>query len=248
MKKKASTVYTIFGLMLVFLASGPLYRLHAQLAVTTATLSGTVSDSTGAVVPNASLTLTSTEKGVRRSYTSDANGHYSFDQLPPSTYTLVITVQGFKEYRQNGIVLDAGRSAAQNVQLSIGSSAQEVVVTSQASVLNTDNANISTDINAKQVVALPLNLRNVIGLTALNSSVTQGSLYQTMMGGGAAYGDSADQDISFFNFAGGFFGTTAYIVDEGPEQLIHRTVWVEHRQCHQRGDEIRNQCLPRQRL
>jgi Carboxypeptidase regulatory-like domain/TonB dependent receptor len=213
MKKQASTVSTILGLMLVFLASGLLYRLHAQLAVTTATLSGTVSDSTGAVVPNAALTLTSTEKGVRRSYTSDANGHYSFDQLPPSTYTLVITVQGFKEYRQNGIVLDAGHSAAQNVQLSIGSSAQEVVVTSQASVLNTDNANISTDINAKQVVALPLNLRNVIGLTALNSSVTQGSLYQTMMGGGAAYGDSADQDISFFNFAGGFFGTTAYIVD-----------------------------------
>jgi hypothetical protein len=213
MKKQSSFILNRgFVLLLAFFA-GSLFHLHAQLAVTTATLAGTLTDPSGAVVPQASVTLSSPEQGIKRTFVTDASGHYSFGQLPAATYTLVISAKGFKEYRQNGILLDAGRTATQDVALVVGSEAQEVVVTSQASLLNTDNANISADINDKQAVELPLNLRNVFGLVALNSSVTQGSLAQTVLGGGAAYGDSADQDVSFFNFAGGFFGTTAYIVD-----------------------------------
>jgi hypothetical protein len=212
MKRQCSLIS--YGLVVLFAVfAGGLRDLQAQLAVTTATLAGTITDPSGAVVPQASVTLTSPEQGITRTFTTDASGHYSFGQLPPATYTLVISAQGFKVYRQNGVLLDAGRSAKQDVALSLGSQAQQVVVTSQASLLNSDNANISTDINDKQATELPLNLRNVIGLVSLNSSVTQGSLGQTVLGGGAAYGNSADQDVSFFNFAGGFFGTSAYIVD-----------------------------------
>jgi hypothetical protein len=199
-------------MLIAVLASSP-SLMHAQLAVTTATLSGTVTDPANLVVSQASVILNSPQQGINRTFTTDSSGHYSFGQLPPASYSLTIKVAGFKEYVQSGITLDAGQSASQNVKLNLGSEDQQVTVTSEASLLNTDNANISADINAAQVVELPLNLRNVIGLAALNSSVNNGSLNQTMMGGGAAYGDSADQDISFLNFAGGFFGTTGYMVD-----------------------------------
>jgi hypothetical protein len=185
----------------------------AQLAVTTATLSGTVTDSTGAVIPQASVQLSSVANGVNRALVSDASGHYSFTQLPPSTYSLTVQAKGFKEYKQNGILLDAAQSAGQNIALTIGGETQVVEVTSQASLLNTENANIAASIDAKQVVELPLNTRNVYGLATLNSSVNNTSEGQMLLGGGGPSTDNADQDISFLNFAGGFFGTSAFLLD-----------------------------------
>ena len=149
--------------------------LNAQLAVTTATLNGTVTDPTGAIVPNATVRLSSAQNGIARNVDSDAGGRYTFTQLPPATYTLAIQASGFQSYTQTGIVLDSGQSATQNVSLTVGATTQQIVVNAQASQLNTDNANISADIDAKHVVELPLNLRNVFGLATLNSSVNNNS-------------------------------------------------------------------------
>ncbi|WP_158749755.1 TonB-dependent receptor [Acidobacterium sp. S8] len=210
MKRKPSWI-GFLGLLVILACGIP--RAKAQLAVTTATLSGTVTDSTGAVVPGANVKLTSNEKGVVRTYSTDASGAYSFTQVPPANYTLDVQVNGFKAYRQTGLVLDAGQSASQNVALTLGAATEQVVVNAQASLLNTDNANLSADINGKEVVELPLNLRNVYGLATLNSSVNNTSEGQMLLGGGGPSSDNADQDISFLNFAGGFFGTSAYLLD-----------------------------------
>ncbi len=188
-------------------------KLHAQLAVTTATLSGSVTDNSGAIIPQATVTITSSQNGITRSVPANARGTYSFSQLPPSTYTLSVSANGFEGYKQTGIVLDAAQSATQNITLSVGSVNQEVVVNAEASQINTDNANIATSLDAKQVVELPLNLRNVYGLATLNSSVQNTSEQQGLLGGGPNGTDNADQDISFLNFAGGFFGTSAYLLD-----------------------------------
>ncbi len=210
--KKLVSYWTGVALVLAAWVIGS-HQVYAQLAVTTATLSGTVTDSSGAIVPGAIATLSSAQEGVTRTFTTNAAGRYSFSQLPPSSYTLAIAAKGFETYRQTGIVLDAGQSADQNVALVVGASNQEVVVNAQASQLNTDNANISADIDGKQVVELPLNLRNVYGLATLNSSVNNTSEGQQLLGGGSNGTDDADQDISFLNFAGGFFGTSAYLLD-----------------------------------
>jgi hypothetical protein len=69
------------------------------------------------------------------------------------------------------------------------------------SQMNTDNANVAADIDAKQIVELPLNVRNVYGLATLNSSVQNTSEGQLLLGGGSNTTDTADQDISFMNFA-----------------------------------------------
>lgn len=185
---------------------------YAQLAVTTATLTGTVTDPNGSVVPKAKVTLTSLEIGVTRTYTTTAQGFYSFTELPPSNYQLQVQVRGFSSYLQKGISLDAGQSASQNVTLQVGNVTQEVVVTSDTSLINTTNPNIASEVNSKQIVELPLNDRNVYGLIQLNSSVQTGNLYQTVLGG-AGNSDNADQDVTFLNFAGGYFGTSAYLLD-----------------------------------
>jgi hypothetical protein len=199
--------------MLLILLVLSVHGAHAQLAVTTATLSGTVKDPTGAIVPQASVTLASPERGITRTFTTDERGYYSFSQLPPGGYSLTIQASGFEGYVQNGIVLDAGQSVGQDVKLTLGAVAEKVVVTSQAELLNTGNANISAEVDSKQIVELPLNMRNIINLTTLNSSVNNNSEYQNLLGGGGNTTDDADQDVSFLNFSGGFFGTTAYILD-----------------------------------
>lgn len=212
MLKRQKQYWCRFLALSVLLGFGTL-AMNAQLAVTTATLSGTVNDPSGAIVPNATLKMTSPEKGIVRTQTTDASGHYVFSQLPPATYILEAQAQGFKAYKQTGIVLDAAQSASQNIALTLGSVSEEVVVNAQASLLNTQNANLSADVPGKEVVELPLNLRNVYGLATLNSSVNNTTEGQMLLGGGGPSTDDADQDISFLNFAGGFFGTSAYLLD-----------------------------------
>jgi hypothetical protein len=172
-----------------------------------------VSDTSGAILPGAAVTLKSSENGIVRQFTTNSGGRYSFSQLPPATYTLVILVKGFKEYQQNGIVLNAAQTATQDVSLTIGAETESVTVNENASLLNTDNSNIAADIDAKQLVDLPTNTRNVFGFLTLNSSVNNTSEGQMLLGGGTNTTDDADQDISFLNFSGGFFGTTAFLLD-----------------------------------
>jgi len=209
---KGRSFCSIVTVLLAVLVTGSC-RANAQLATTTATLSGTVNDPGGALIPGAKVTLNSPETGTTREATSNASGRFSFVQLPPGTYGLTIKMDGFRPYAQNGILLDATQSAVQNVTLTLGTQEQQVVVNAQASNLNTQNANIAADIDAKEVVELPLNLRNVYGLATLNSSVNNTSESQMLLGGGGPSTDNADQDISFLNFAGGFFGTSAYLLD-----------------------------------
>lgn len=199
--------------ILVGMIIGISQPIYAQIATTTATLSGTVTDPTGAIIPNAVVTLTSKETGTTRSFTSDGAGRYIFAQLLPSTYSLQVTAKGFQTYQQTGILLNAAQSAMQNVTMTIGAESVSVSVVSDVSQLNTDNSNVAADIEAKQIVELPLNVRNVYGLATLNSSVQNTSESQLLLGGGSNTTDTADQDISFMNFAGGFFGTTAFMVD-----------------------------------
>jgi hypothetical protein len=205
--KKTATITVMTAIVLM----GMSLPMHAQSQAFTATLNGIVSDSAGAVLTGARLTLTAAELGITRTYTTDASGAYVFSQLPPAVYSLRVEAQGFKTFQQNGISLAAGQSAQQSLTLQVGSVSERVEVVSEAPLLNADNANISSDISARQVVELPLNLRNVYGLAFLNSSVSNTAEYQVVGGNGIS--GSADQDISFFNFGGTFFNTAEYLLD-----------------------------------
>jgi hypothetical protein len=98
-----------------------------------------------------------------------------------------------------------------NISLIIGAVSERIEVTSEAPLLNAENANIASDISARQVSELPLNLRNVIGLAVLNSSVSNAAELQIV--GAPGISGSADQDVSFLNFGGTFFNTVEYLLD-----------------------------------
>jgi hypothetical protein len=186
----------------------PVYGQNQEVA---ATLSGTVTDPTGLPITGAKVTLKSTQNGVVRTYTTQNSGLFAFTLLPPAVYSLDVSVSGFKDYKQPVIALGAGQTVQQNVRLTIGLTTETIEVTAQSPLLNLENANISSDVSARQVVDLPLNLRNVISLAELNSSVSNTAEEQIV--GAPGISGSADQDVSFLNFGGTFFGTAEYLLD-----------------------------------
>jgi len=186
--------------------------LWAQSLSSSASLSGTVSDPSGARVPKATITITNSEIGITRVATAGSAGEFSFALLPAGAYTLKASAAGFKTSEQTGINLAVGDSLTVNVSLTIGAS-EQVTVSESGPLLQTEDANVSTEIASKQVEELPLNLRNVVGLVMLNSSVNNQTQQQLLAAGGAE--DTADQDMSFLSFGGGYFGTTAFILDGG---------------------------------
>jgi hypothetical protein len=186
--------------------------LQAQSLSSTAALSGAVSDPSGARIPKATVKLTDSEKGITRTTTAGTAGDFSFALLPVGTYTLEASAPGFTISRQTGIVLNVGDSLVENISLTIGAS-EQVTVTSSGPLLQTEDANVSTEIASKQIEELPLNFRNVIGMVMLNSSVNNQTQQQILNSGGGE--DTADQDMSFLSFGGGYFGTTAWLLDGG---------------------------------
>lgn len=199
--------------VMLAIGTGSSPTLYAQIATTTATISGMVTDPTGAVLPNATVTLVSPEKGITRTFTTGNAGRYTFSLLPPAAYELSVKAKGFRTYKQSGIVLHAAQTAAQDVSLTVGAETQSVTVVADASLLNTDNSNIAADIHAKDITEYPINTRNVYSLASLNASVSNTSEGQMLLGGGTNTTDDADQDISFMNFAGGYFGSTGFMLD-----------------------------------
>ena len=158
----------------------------AQDLTTSATLTGTITDSTGAVIPGATVIVSGTDNGVSRMIKTEANGNFTFQLLPPGQYSLQVQMKGFKSYQQKGITLIADHSAHQDILLPIGAETERVEITSQAPLLNTGDANLSSEITSKQVEDLPLNLRNVISLATLNSSVSNTSESQQLGEGGTS--------------------------------------------------------------
>ena len=198
----------VFAVLAAFLGGTYLNAQNQQVA---ATLSGTITDPTGLALKGAKVTLTSPQNGVTRHFVTQEDGLYSFTLLPAAVYTLEVDVSGFKDYKQHGVSLEAGQTARQDVRLAVGTTSETIEVTAEAPLLNTENANISSDISARQLVETPLNLRNIISLAELNSSVSNTAEEQVV--GAPGISGSADQDVSFLNFGGTFFGTAQYLLD-----------------------------------
>jgi Carboxypeptidase regulatory-like domain/TonB dependent receptor len=154
----------------VFLA----FVAHACMAQTgtTARVTGTVTDQSGAVLPGATVIIRDADTNATRSITTAENGDYALTQLTPGKYNLTVDKQGFGSYQQNDIVLVIGQVAEINVQMQVGSQAQKVTVTSSAPVIQTEDSSVGSVIDSQTIVNTPLNGRlGIMGLMALAPGV-----------------------------------------------------------------------------
>lgn len=183
----------------------------SQSEAVSAQLNGTIQDQNGATVPQAKVTLLNPSVGFNREVLTGDNGLYSFTLIPPGTYQLRVEKTGFNSFVASGVVLSVGQSSTLNAELQVGNVSQVVEVTGSAPVLNTGNADVGSEVSSKQAVELPLNIRNVYGLVELDSSVNNSQQNQALNPPGSQ--GNVDQDIAFFNFGGGRFGTTGFLLD-----------------------------------
>jgi hypothetical protein len=183
--------------------------------VTTATYYGIVKDSTGAVIPGASINLRNQETSSVYRQTSDSAGEYGFDFLPVGTYTLRIEAQGFKALETSGIVLSAGQQARQSFQLEIGAVSETVKVEGTAPLLNTVSAEQQQTFDSSTARELPLARRDFSGLLKIGTGVSTGTGQLRMNGVGEAGtnysvdGTSASGNTEGRNYS--TYGNSGYI-------------------------------------
>ena len=136
-------------------------------------VSGTVTDATAALVPGAAITIEDTGRGFTRSTTSDATGRYSFPQIPPGRYRLVTKMKGFNDVVIEDLELQVNSPATVNVELrQVSGVAEAVTVNAEAMQLNTTDASLGNAVGTKEVLQLPMYLRNVVGLLTFQPGVT----------------------------------------------------------------------------
>ena len=153
--------------LIAALAVIAIFSLTAFAQVTTAPISGTISDQNGAVVAGATIIVKHSETGGEFRATSSGNGTYTVPSLAVGTYTIRITAPGFKQAEVRDVKIDAGVPATVNITLEVGAATESVVVQGGAEILQTQSANISTTLNANQIASLPLISRNPVNFVVL---------------------------------------------------------------------------------
>ncbi len=136
-----------------------------------ATINGTITDATGAVVANAQITLTNTATGQVRSEVSNSVGAYRFGNVGIGTYTLDATASGFEKFTKTGIVVNVAQTLEEDISFKVGSATQTVSVQAEALQTQTETSEVSTLISGQQVEQLSTNGNNVTALAALGLGV-----------------------------------------------------------------------------
>ncbi|MBI4908487.1 MAG: TonB-dependent receptor, partial [Acidobacteria bacterium] len=193
-------------------------RLFALVALTLAaalaqdtrgTLSGTVTDPSGAAVVGAAVKLSNVNTGVVFDVVTNTSGQYRFLFVIPGTYKLSVEMSGFRAYEYGGIQLQVGQAAVVDVPLQLGATSETVTVSSSAALLDTEKSDRGVVVNKVRITELPLNVRNPIMLTALSPGITHTA-------GTAHLNPFSNSGISGWSVNGGLNNNTEFIMDGAP--------------------------------
>jgi hypothetical protein len=159
--------------------------LHAQS--TGGSLSGTIKDATGAVIPGVTVVVTNTDTSLTRTVVTDGSGRYLAPDLQPGPYSVKGTLEGFSTVVRSGITLSVGRDAVVDLELALGSVSDQVTVVAEASTVDTRTSSTGGLISTGQIEGLPLNGRSFVELANLTPGVqlTQTGGQSTSTGLGA---------------------------------------------------------------
>ena len=156
-----------------------------------ATVIGTVTDPSGAVIPNVKVEVANPDKGFKRSLVSDSAGSYVIDQVPIGSCVITAEAAGFQKLVRSGITLQVSQLLRVNLQMQVGATTQEVTIVGNVPRVETETGTISHVINGSQVVDLDLNGRNFANLMYLTPGVTEANgqtFYGTVGGAGFVNG------------------------------------------------------------
>lgn len=159
----------------------------------TGTIAGTVTDSAGAVVPDATITITNTSTGIKTIQQSTSKGYYSVAALPPGSYTIEVSAKGFDSVTRNNVIVDALATVEVNLALKVGTASTNITVTGAAPILDTTNSTLGETMRGDLYSALPLNMNGtprdptafvslVPGVNSFNTQ-TAGTSYASFNGG-----------------------------------------------------------------
>src|SRR6266853_4322037 len=157
--------------VMVILAMAILSANQAYAQVSGATLSGTITDPSGAAIAGAKVSVTNRATGVSRVVTRDTAGLYSAPNLLPGPYEVAASASGFSTTKQADLTLTVGAQQVLNLSLKIGEASQTVVVTEAAPLVQLGSSTLSSQIESKEIVELPLNGRDWASLATLSPGV-----------------------------------------------------------------------------
>jgi hypothetical protein len=178
-RRACVTLVTAMALVAILLAAIPASAQEAG------TILGVVKDPSGAVIPNATVTITNVDTTVSRTATTGADGAFRVPALQPGHYSVKVEAAGFQTQTQTGLTLNVAQELVVNAALQVGAASQEVTVTGEAPIVNTTTSSLGTLVNDQRVADLPLNGRNYLDLTLLTPGVQQNS-HPTSGGSGAS--------------------------------------------------------------
>ncbi len=184
---------------------------------TRAGLSGTVSDATGAIVPDVRIRLVNRETSVGFEAITNSNGQYRFLFLNPGSYRLSSEKEGFKSFIRDSIQLNVSQSAVIDVVLQIGQLADSVTVSGEAPLLDADKSDRGLVIDNKTVADLPLNIRNPMMLSALTPGIVHTSGTQHL-------NPFSNSGISSWSINGGRGTNNEFLLDGAPNNAVYNGV------------------------
>ena len=174
----------LLPLLLAFVLSSSI----VALGQTTGTISGTITDEKGAVIPNATVTARNVDRNIARTLQTSNDGKYRFENLPVGPYEVTVESTGFSKYVQSGITLLLNQNAVVDVSMRAGGVQEVVNVTENAALINTSNAEVSTQFDSRRLSELPLGpTRNVLAVALSAPGVSQLGAGQTGFAAGISY-------------------------------------------------------------
>src|SRR5438874_4515815 len=161
-----------------------LLGLPAAAQFDTGTVSGSITDSSGAVVPNATVTVTNVQTGFKKTLQSDGGGNYTASALPFGDYIVTASASNFAEAKSQQFVLNVGATVHVNLTMNVAAAAQTIEVTGTTTTVDTASSTAGTTLNATQISNLPVNGRDVSGfLEIAPGSVGSTGLFQGSVNG-----------------------------------------------------------------
>jgi hypothetical protein len=191
--KKSFVLAACFSALLLLLSAVSSF----SQSTSTGTILGVVKDSSGGVVAGATVTVLNTDISQTRTAVTGDDGAFRVPALLTGHYSVKVEKDGFKTETRNGLTLDVAQELAVNVGLEVGSSAQEVLVTGEAPQVNTTTSSLGGLVNEQKMAELPLNGRNYVDLSLMQTGITQNKNTGTLAGmGGTSFSSNGAPTIS----------------------------------------------------